>query len=47
MLVPSLPHTWEEVKQAYVWFEKMRTHFPVYYDEKTHVWHIFRYEDVS
>lgn len=47
MLVPSLPHTWEEVQQSYVWFEKMRTHFPVYYDEKTHVWHIFRYEDVS
>ncbi len=46
-LAPSLPHTWEEVKQTYFWFEKAREHAPVYCDENTHTWHIFRYEDVN
>ncbi len=47
MFAPFLPRTSEEIPQAYSWFEKMRTHSPVYYDENTHIWHIFRYEDVS
>jgi cytochrome P450 family 109 len=46
-LASSLPRTWDEAKQAYAWFEKMRKQAPVYYDEKTHIWHIFRYEDVN
>lgn len=44
---PSLPRTWDEVKQAYAGFEKMRAHAPVFYNEKTRSWHIYRYEDVN
>jgi cytochrome P450 len=40
------PFTLEELPQAYSWFEKMRTLHPVFYDEGTHLWHVFRYEDV-
>ena len=47
MLGPFLPQTWEEARQAYVWFAKMREQAPVYCDEKTHIWHVFRYEDVN
>jgi cytochrome P450 len=43
----SLPHTWEEVRQAYAWFARMREQAPVYCDEKTRAWHVFRYEDVN
>ena len=47
MLGPFLPQTWEEARQAYAWFAKMREQTPVYCDEKTHIWHVFRYEDVN
>jgi cytochrome P450 len=38
------PHALEEIPQVYSWFEEMRTHQPVFYDER--IWHVFRYEDV-
>ena len=37
----------EEVPQTYSWFEEMRTLHPVFYDERTHLWQVFCYEDVS
>src|SRR5215471_1157087 len=40
------PFVLEELPQTFSWFEEMRTHHPVFYDEGTHLWHIFRYEDV-
>jgi len=40
------PFALEELPQTYTWFEEMRTHHPVFYDEGTHLWHVFRYEDV-
>ena len=39
-------HSLEEITQTYSWFEEMRTHHPVFYDERTHLWQVFRYEDV-
>ena len=36
----------EEIPQAYAWFEEMRLHHPVLYDERMRLWQIFRYEDV-
>src|SRR6266480_852716 len=41
------PHALEEIPQIYTWFEEMRTQQPVFYDERMHLWQVFRYEDVS
>src|SRR5215831_527424 len=40
------PFTLEELPQTYSWLGEMRTSHPVFYDEGTHLWHVFRYEDV-
>ena len=40
-------HALEEVPQTYSWFEEMRTQHPVFYNERMHLWQVFRYEDVS
>lgn len=29
------------------WYELMRENNPVFYDEKNHIWHVFRYQDVK
>jgi cytochrome P450 len=36
----------EEIPQTFSWFEEMRTQRPVFYDERMHLWQVFRYEDV-
>src|SRR6266487_4833406 len=36
----------EEIPKTYSWFEEMRVHHPVFQDKRTHLWHVFRYEDV-
>jgi cytochrome P450 len=36
----------EEIPKSYSWFEEMRVHYPVFQDERTHLWQVFRYEDV-
>ena len=44
---PFGSHVLEEVPQTYSWFEEMRTQHPVFYNERMHLWQVFRYEDVS
>jgi cytochrome P450 len=39
-------HALEEIPQTYSWFEEMRAHHPVFYDENTHLWQVFRYKEV-
>jgi cytochrome P450 len=36
----------EEIPQTFSWFEEMRVHNPVFKDERTRLWQVFRYEDV-
>jgi cytochrome P450 len=36
----------EEIPQLFSWFEEMREHNPVFKDESTRLWQVFRYEDV-
>jgi cytochrome P450 len=36
----------EEIHQTYSWFEEMREHNPVFKDERTRLWQVFRYENV-
>ncbi|HEY6286479.1 MAG TPA: cytochrome P450, partial [Ktedonobacteraceae bacterium] len=36
----------EEIPQTYSWFGEMREHNPVFKDERTRIWQVFRYEDV-
>lgn len=40
-------NTLTEILQSYGWFEQMRTSSPVYQDEQTHLWQVFRYADVQ
>ncbi len=42
-----LPHSPEEIPQAYSWFEQMRSQHPVFYSEQLPLWQVFRYEDVK
>ncbi|GHO59713.1 cytochrome P450 [Ktedonobacter robiniae] len=44
---PFRVNTLTEVLQSYDWFEQMRTSSPVYQDEQTHLWQVFRYADVQ
>ncbi|GHO85889.1 cytochrome P450 [Dictyobacter formicarum] len=37
----------EQTLQAFNWFDAMRSSQPVYHDEQSHTWHIFRYEDIK
>jgi cytochrome P450 len=39
-------HPLAEIPQTYSWFGEMREHNPVFKDERTRSWQIFRYEDV-
>src|SRR6266702_3630315 len=39
-------HALEEIPQTLSWFEEMRVHNPVFKDERTHLWQVFRHEDV-
>src|SRR5215467_2339760 len=36
----------EEIPLLFSWFEEMREHNPVFNDERTRLWQVFRYEDV-
>ena len=36
----------EEIPQNFSWFAEMREHNPVFQDERTRLWQVFRYEDV-
>src|SRR5437660_6032462 len=36
----------QDVQEMYRWFEQMRTTQPVWRDEKSGCWHVFRYADV-
>ena len=38
--------TLQDVQETYGWFDRMRVEHPVWLDEKSGCWHIFRYEDV-
>ena len=38
--------TLDDVQRLYDWFEQMRQTQPVWRDEKSGCWHVFRYEDV-
>ncbi|MBE3560800.1 MAG: cytochrome P450 [Ktedonobacteraceae bacterium] len=40
-------HALEQILQSYAWFSQMRENQPVFYDERTHLWHVFRYNDVQ
>lgn len=37
----------DDVAQTFLWFEQMRDKQPVFFDERMHIWNIFRYEDVQ
>lgn len=39
--------TWQAVHQQYDWFQQMRATHPVWRDETSGCWHIFRYDDVK
>jgi cytochrome P450 len=40
-------NTYEEVQTLYQWFDEMRATQPVWLDESSKCWHVFRYEDVK
>jgi cytochrome P450 len=37
----------QETRQYFDWFADMRAKHPVVYDEQTHFWQVFRYDDVN
>src|SRR5260221_12571885 len=37
----------QDVQQRYRWFQQMRTTHPVWLDETSGCWHVFRYADVN
>lgn len=37
----------QQLFAPYEWYRSMRATQPAFYDEKNHIWHVFRYEDVS
>ncbi len=41
------PTTWQSVEQQHRWFEEMRAKQPVWLDDTSKCWHVFRYEDVN
>ncbi|WP_220210027.1 cytochrome P450 [Reticulibacter mediterranei] len=43
----SEAHPIEETRQQFHWFKQMRAEHPVFYDEKTQYWQVFRYDDVE
>src|SRR6266487_4897454 len=38
--------TLEDVQKTYDWFEEVRNTQPVWLDESSGCWHVFRYDDV-
>jgi cytochrome P450 len=44
-MLPTLS-TLEDVQKIYDWFEEMRNTQPVWLDESSGCWHVFRYDDV-
>lgn len=38
--------TWQDVQETYDWFARMRSEQPIWLDEKSGCWHVFRYDDV-
>ncbi|MFL5660261.1 MAG: hypothetical protein ACJ8BW_02815, partial [Ktedonobacteraceae bacterium] len=39
--------TLQDVQGSYDWFQEMRNTQPVWLDESSGCWHLFRYEDVN
>jgi cytochrome P450 len=39
-------HPLSEIPETYAWFQEKREQQPVFYDEATRLWQVFRYEDV-
>lgn len=39
--------TWRDVERQYRWLEEMRAEQPVWRDDASGCWHVFRYEDVN
>src|SRR5579875_1692731 len=39
--------TLQEVQDMYAWFQKMRNTEPVWLDEESKCWHVFRFADVN
>ncbi|GCE08957.1 cytochrome P450 [Dictyobacter aurantiacus] len=46
MMIPTLS-TVEDSQKMYQWFEQMRQTLPVWLDEESKCWHVFRYDDVN
>jgi cytochrome P450 len=46
-LAQILPRTYEDIPRSFAWFEQMRNQHPVFQNEQSKVWQVFRYEDVS
>lgn len=40
-------NTYEDVQKLYQWFDEMRATQPVWLDESSGCWHVFRYEDAK
>ncbi|GCE07502.1 cytochrome P450 [Dictyobacter aurantiacus] len=36
----------EQTLQSFQWFDAMRRNQPVFHEEQSHTWHIFRYDDI-
>ncbi|GLV54603.1 putative cytochrome P450 YjiB [Dictyobacter sp. S3.2.2.5] len=45
-MIPTLS-TVEDSQKMYQWFEQMRQTLPVWLDEESNCWHVFRYDDVN
>ncbi len=43
----ALPSRPEEIPNTFGLFEQMREHQPVFYDEGSRIWHVFRYNDIA
>lgn len=41
-----LPASIQTLDERYAWFDRMRRSAPVFFDEETQKWHVFRYDDV-
>jgi cytochrome P450 len=44
---PARVYPIEETFQYFDWFAHMRAEHPVFYDEQTHLWQVFRYNDIQ
>lgn len=46
-LTKHLPGSLADIPQTYAWFEKMRTSQPVFKDQESSLWQVFRHQDVQ